>query len=390
MTTPGRYLRRAPCALLLALAACGETSREPIVIGLAGPLSRANGESMRLAAEMAVDEINKQGGVNGRMLQLRAVDDSASEQRALAVARDLRANDSVVAVIGHINSSASIRAAQIYGDESGADSIPGTPVLQISPASSAPDLSKEGDWTFRVCPTDLEFSPALAEWARGLGRSRVAMVFHNDDYGRGVSSTFRAAFKAKGGEVVSGDPYLPDQLQRNGQAMDAYLTRALGRNADALVIGGQAEAGLQIIQAARRLGFTGPILGSDGLTGVKDGGPIAEGVYVASAFLPDRPDPLAQRFVTEYQRRYQKLPDHRGAMTYDVVYLLRRGMADGHTDRRSLRDYVSRIGSTDAGDGAPFAGVSGTIRFNEDGDVVNKPITIGVVRGGRLVTAASN
>lgn len=379
-------LRRLPLALLAALAAC-TGDKEPIVLGLAGPLTRANGESMKLAAEMAVAEINASGGIDGRDLVLRQEDDEASDQKAIGIARDLRGDARVVAVIGHVNSAVSVKAAPVYNLATGAaDSIPGDPVLQISPASSAPSLSNAGDWTFRVCPTDLEFSPALAAWARGLGRSRAAVVYANDDYGRGVATTFLSAFRGAGGAVVSSDPYLPDQL-KDPQALDAYLARAMRRNADALVIGGQAEAGLAIISAARRLGYTGPILGADGLTSIKDGGSIAEGVYITSAFLPDRNEDAARRFVSEYQRRYQKLPDHRGAMTYDIVYMLARALREVGTDRRDLRDYVARIGTGSDRATAPYEGVSGRIAFNEDGDVVQKPIAIGVVRSGRLVTA---
>jgi branched-chain amino acid transport system substrate-binding protein len=271
MTSRISFVRRASAALLLVLAGCAPKTGETIQIGLAGPFGKANGESMKLAAEMAVDEINRRGGVDGRRLELVQMDDEADRSKAISVAHELRGNPRVLAVIGHVGSANSRAAAPIYN--AAADTT-GTPVLQISPASSAPELTQEGyRYTFRVCPTDLEFSPRLAEWARGLGRSRAALIYENDDYGRGVVTTFRTAFHAAGGRVVSADPYLRDQTVQNPQALDAYLTRALSRNADALVIGGQAEAGLVIIQAARRLGYTGPILGADGITGVKDGGP---------------------------------------------------------------------------------------------------------------------
>ena len=217
-----------------------------------------------------------------------------------------------------------------------------------------------------------------------MGRSRAALVYANDDYGRGVATTFHSSFRGAGGAVVSSDPYLPEQLRADPAALDAYLTRAMRRSADALVIGGQAEAGLAIIRAARRLGYTGPILGADGLTNVKDGGEIAEGVFVSSAFLPDRDEAAARAFVEAYRGRYQKLPDHRGAMTYDIVYLLRRAIEKtGSTDRERLRDYVAGIGT----ESEAFNGVSGRIAFDENGDVVQKPIAVGVVRGGELVTA---
>ncbi|HYR11599.1 MAG TPA: ABC transporter substrate-binding protein, partial [Longimicrobium sp.] len=125
----------------------------------------------------------------------------------------------------------------------------------------------------------------------------------------------------------------------------------------------------------------------DGLTGLKDAGAPAEGVFVSSAFLPDRPTDLARQFVSRYRARNNNaLPDHRGAMTYDVINLLRRAINEVGTDRQKLRDYVARIGA-EGGEPA-FEGVSGTIRFDKNGDVIGKEVSLGVVRGGQLVTAA--
>jgi branched-chain amino acid transport system substrate-binding protein len=370
--------------LLLTLAACGggADAGDEVVIGVAGPLEKANGRSMKLAAEMAIAEINESGGVEGRRLRIEWGDDEASESKAIEVAQRLRASEAV-AVVGHVNSGASLRAAEIYNAEDN-DSVAGHPVAEISPASSSPDLTSAGPWTFRVTPTDLEFAPRLADWARGLGSRRAAVLYVNDAYGQGVNEGFQASFRRGGGTVVAADPYLPN-VYDGDETLDPYLRRALGRGADALVIGGQAAEGLKIIRAARRLGYTGPILGADGLTGVKDAGPVAEGVFVSSAFLPDRPNPSTQQFVQAYQRRYDELPDHRGAMTYDIIYLLKDAIARDGAEREAIRDYLASVGREG---GAPaFEGVSGTIQFDENGDVRGKEIDIGVVRGGRLVTA---
>jgi branched-chain amino acid transport system substrate-binding protein len=366
--------------VLAGLAACGGGGGGTVTIGIAGPLSAANGLSMKRAAEMAAAEINAAGGIDGDSLILVFEDDEANPQKAIQVAVDLKRNREVVAVVGHVNSSTSLRAATIYNVSDAA----GPPVLQISPASSSPALTQAGEWTFRITPTDLEFSPVLARYAQRLGRTRAAVLYHNDDYGQGVRETFERAFRGGGGSVVSADPYLPAVLE-TGNELDPYLRRAIGRGADALVIGGQAEAGLKIIQAARRLGYTGPILGSDGLTGIKDAGAVAEGVFVSSAFLPDRPTEKARTFVDNYRKRYNALPDHRGAMTYDVIYLLRDAILRAGAERGALRDYVAGIGR--AGGAPAHEGVSGTIRFDENGDVRGKEVMVGVVRGGQLVTA---
>lgn len=381
---------RSPAALVLlaALAVAGcRDGGEAVRIGVVGPINAPNGASMKLAVEMAAEELNADlSRTGGRRIELVLLDDRANADTGMARAAALRADPSVVAVIGHLNSGVSLRAATIYGAAEGERA--GTPVAMISPASSAPALTRAGDWIFRVTPTDLEFAPALARMAAGsLGRRRAAVLYVNDDYGRGVMSSFGEAFRAQGGAVVSADPFVPAVLDEPG-GIDAYLVRALARGADALVIGAQAEEGIEIIRAARRLGFTGPILGSDGLTNVKTAGPVAEGVYVASSFLPDRPDSTAQAFVRRYRERHGgRLPDHRGAMAYDVMYLLADALREVGPDRRRIRDHVAAVGAGGAATGHP--GVSGVIRFDENGDVVEKPVSVGVVRSGELVTAAA-
>ncbi|HET7464813.1 MAG TPA: branched-chain amino acid ABC transporter substrate-binding protein [Longimicrobium sp.] len=377
-------IRNAFLPLLLCaaplLAGCRGGSGDTLVIGVAGPLEKANGRSMKLAAQMAIDEINRAGGIAGRQVRVEWGDDDADPAKAIEVARRLRANAEVLAVVGHVNSAASLRAATIYNAAT-SDSVSGGPVVEISPASSSPQLTAAGDWTFRICPTDLEFSPALARTAAQLGRRKAAVIYADDDYGQGVAATFRDAFSRAGGAVVTNDPYLP-VVYTEASTLDPYLQRAFQRGADALVIGGQATEGIKIIAAARRLGFTGPILGSDGLTGVKDFGAVAEGVYVSSAFLPDRRSDKAQQFVARYRERFKETPDHRGAMTYDVIYMLKDAIEHGGAGRRQIRDYVAQIGR----DKPAFEGVSGTIRFDRNGDAVGKEVTVGRVQNGQLVT----
>jgi branched-chain amino acid transport system substrate-binding protein len=376
---------RAMLALALVFtSACGGESDDFIYLGVAGPLNAANGASMRMAAEMAVAEINKTGGMGGRQVRLVMMDDKGDPQVALTIADSLRRDARVVAIVGHLNSSPSLKAAEIYNAPEGERA--GEPVMHISPASSAPAFTQAGDWSFRITPTDLEFAPVLARGITELGRRRAAVLYANDDYGPGVMTTFERAFRSGGGTVVSADPYLP-AVVANGGELDPYLSRAMSRGADVLVIGGQAETGLKIIQAARRLGFTGPIFGSDGLTGLKDAGAPGEGVFISSAFLLDRPTDLAREFVKRYRAANNNaVPDHRGAMTYDVINLLRRAVNEVGTDRKALRDYVARIGAERGVE--PFEGVSGQIRFDKNGDVKDKEVSLGVVRGGQLVTAA--
>jgi len=201
---------------------------------------------------------------------------------------------------------------------------------------------------------------------------------------KGVAETFAAAFRTAGGSVVAQDPYLP-ALVEDPTGVDPYLQRALRSGMDALVIAGQADAGIKVVREARRLGFTGPVVGADGMTGVKDAGADAEGIYVSSAFLPDRSSEAAQAFVQAYRQRYNEEPDHRGAMTYDAIKLVAQAIGEVGTDRRAIRDYLARVG-VDGSGVAAYEGVSGRIAFDSKGDVPGKEVAMGVVRGGKLVT----
>lgn len=374
MMRTSRTLIGALLAAVLVVGGCGGEVAA-VHIGIAGPISRANGRSMQLAAEMAVEEINRAGGIDGRRVELVVKDDEADAEHAIEVATELRDDPRVVAVIGHVNSSATLAAASAYNAEPA--------VTQISPASSSPQISDAGEWTFRVCPTDLQHGPALADWASDeLGGRRIAVLYANDAYGRGVLESFRAAVERHGAEVIAADPYHPAVID-DDRALDPYVERAIDRGMDVLMIAGQAEEAQVALAAARRLGFDGPVMGADGLTSITQAGDVAEGVFVSSAFLPDRSAETARAFVDAYRDRYGELPDHRGAMTYDAIRLVVDAVREVGTDRRAIRDYVAGVG----GERSAFDGVSGAIAFDENGDVVDKPIAIGVVRDGQLVSA---
>jgi branched-chain amino acid transport system substrate-binding protein len=393
----------AALALSMPLAACKGAGGHTVTIGVAGPIGKPNGRSLRLAAEMAAEEINAAGGVGGDTLKLVIEDDNGDASQAIEVAARLRANPAVLAVIGHVNSGATLAAAPVYNEtfdrtdggsagaadsakgKARADSLRGTsPLVEISPASSGMELTSAGEWTFRTVPTDREHGPVLARQALRLGRQKAAILYSNDDYGRGVMTSFADAFRGERGQVVESDPYLPAAVD-SSDGLAPYLVRAMRNGAQALVIAGAADRATSIIASARRLGFTGPILGGDGLTSLKDS-TVADGLYVSSAWLPDRPDRQSQEFVQRYFQKYHEYPDHRGANAYDLVYLLKEAIEKAGPSRGAIRDYLAQVGR----DGhPPFVGrATGRIAFDENGDVVGRDVTIGVVRGKRLVTAA--
>ena len=394
--------RQFAAALAIVLAgagtmACGAKGDE-YVIGVAGPIEKPNGRSLKMAAEMAVKEINDAGGVDGHPLRLQIEDDGGDAAKAIEAAARLRANPAVLAVIGHVNSGATLNAAPVYNgdfdetDAAGGDStaqagraeLKGThPLVEISPASSGIDITHAGDWTFRSVPTDLDHGPVLArQVGQTLGRQRAAILYTNDDYGRGVMTSFGDAFRRSGRQVVESDPYVPAMIA-GSDGLSPYLARAIRNGADAIVIAGQVDGATRIIGQARAMGFTGPILGGDGLTSLKDsaGG---DGLYISSAWLPDRADPAAQEFVRKYFDTYHEYPDHRGANGYDLVYLLAAAIKDGGASRQQIRDYLAGVGTRRP---AFIGRATGKIAFDANGDALGREVTVGVVRQRKLVTA---
>lgn len=370
-----RAIRPFAAALLLALSACAASQDDEIAIGLAAPVSIPFGKALEYGAEMAIDEINAALGINGRLLKLEIRDDQMDRERAIEVATEFRDSTNVVAVIGHVNSAATLAAADIYNH-------PVNGLLEISPGATSPQLSGKGEWTFRVLPSDLQQGEALAQLAiERLDRQRAAVLYVNDEYGRGVLDAFVSAYEKLGGTVIAQDPFLYSFMESE-TALDPYLLRAMDRGMDALVIVGVGDEALYILRTARRLGYTGAVMGADGITDLKDAGPIANGVYITTGFISDRPTPEAQEFVRHYIEHYGEIPRDGAAHAYDAVKLIAKAIEKVGPDRRALRDYIAAVGSGEE----PFDGVTGTIRFDRNGDVIDKELAIGVIEDGAIVT----
>ena len=356
-------------------AACARETG-PIVIGLAGPLQDPLGVSEQRAAHYIIDQINQHGGVRGgRRLQLRVLDDSGTENGATLAAQELYNDRSVVAVVGHITSGTSIAAARVYGN--GSD-----PIAMVSPTASSPELSGINHYAFRVCPSDLSHGPALARFARTkFGARRAGVLYLNDDYGRGVRQAFAAEFTRLGGVVIEEDPFLPTT-----GSLEPYFSRMKRSGVDVLMLATDVPGAEQALREMHRQGLQWPVVGSDALVGIEGDGALADGIHISSAYLPDRPGDQNAKFVVDYFRATQgQRPNDVAGLTTDVFQLVAAALDAVGPDRLAIRDYLASVGN-----GRPaFEGVTGRIAFDSSGDVRGKPLTIAIVRNGRLVAEAS-
>ena len=367
----------ALAALVLCCGCGGERPPETggIRIGFYGALTGPTATfalSGRNGARLAVDEINRAGGLLGKRVDLLVEDDRGEASEAASAVSKLITRDHVVALIGENASSRTLAAAPIAQNEK---------VPMITPSSTNVEVTKKGDYIFRVCFIDPYQGKVLASFARQNLKAATAAVLvdSKSDYSVGLAEAFRRGFTAAGGSIVAEMKYTEGDSD-----FSAQLTALSPLAPDVLVVPGYyTDAGL-IARQARSLGLKAVLLGADGWDSpkvVEIGGPAVEGAYFSNHYSVENPAPAVRAFVAGYKRAYAVEPDSIAALSYDAARVLfdaiRRA---GSTDGKRMRDALAET--------RDFSGVTGTITMDEDRNPV-KPAVVLKIEGGRFRFAAS-
>ncbi|MCE9603015.1 MAG: ABC transporter substrate-binding protein [Gemmatimonadetes bacterium] len=355
---------RMSVALLALIAACSRDGG-PVTLGMAGPLKEGFGIENRRGVELAVAEINAAGGIDGDSLLIEYRDDDGEGAKAAVIAQEFVDDPRVLAVVGHVTSGAMLAAAKVYDGH----------LAAIATTASSATLTGISPWAFRVISSDSANGVDLAHFAQRLGKRRVAVLYENDAYGRGLADAFRRSFN---GEVISFDP-----IGFEGKRAPIYMEWLASRRPDLVFVAGTERTGLAFIAAGRAAGLTADYLGGDGWTGVRSDSVVSEGALVGAPFTPLDPRPEAQRFVQAYRTRFNgDEPDGNAALSYDAVQLLVAAIRGGGRDREAIRDWLAGLREAGA-----HAGITGAIAFDESGDPVGKSFTMTRVSRGHLVLA---
>jgi branched-chain amino acid transport system substrate-binding protein len=346
---------------LTSVPACGE-SGETYTIASVSPWNEAYGLMSRQGAELAVETINRRGGINSRRLALLEVDDEGTGAKAATVAQELVGIDSVLAIVGHANSSATVAAARIYDGR----------IAAVSPSASSPEITGLSPWLFRVIASDSANGQDLARFATALGHRKAAVLYENNSYGRGLADSFRRAFR---GEITALEPVAVD-----GTEVEPYLTYLRLNNPGLIVAAGSEGSGLEILKESRRLGLTADFLGGDGWAGITSDTTASEGAYVATPFTSEDTRRDVQTFVKAFRAKFGRDPNSFAALAYDATMVIAIAIEQAGGDREKIRDYLA---SMDAG--RAYDGITGRISFEATGDVAPKPMVMARVRRGALV-----
>ena len=227
------------------------------------------------AKQLAADEINAAGGINGRMLELIVEDSKCSAQDSITAYRKLTDVDGVKIILGTSCSGAMLGAAPL-AEEDG--------VVLFSGLATNPDIANAGDYIFRTAMSDAQLGVDTGNVLWSDGVRRLVTITEATDYAEGVRRTTVDQFEKQGGEVVGAERYSSEVIDYRTQ-----LTKLFNENPDALHIASQAEfAGGTIIKQARELGYDGPIYSEIvpiGTTALEIAGDAATGVKAIIADL---------------------------------------------------------------------------------------------------------
>ena len=343
--------------LSAAMACGGDGDDDPFVIGvmesLTGP-GQTYGTVAVQAKELAVEEINAAGGINGRMLELIVEDSKCAAQDSITAYRKLTDVDGVKIILGTSCSGAMLGAAPLAEADG---------VIMFSGLATNPDIADAGDYIFRTSLSDLQLGIDTGNVMWADGARRLATITEATDYAEGVRRTTVEQFQKRGGELVAEERYASDVTDFRTQ-----LTKLLNANPDALHIAAQSESsGGTIVKQAREVGYEGPMYSEVvpvGATALEIAGEAATGLKAIQTDL-DRNNAKAQEVLANFRAKYDyvTLAWYLGS-AYDDVYIAAECL-------KQTEDDQDADGFRDCMYGITWSGTIGdNYSFDEKGEVV--------------------
>lgn len=364
-------------AATMLFAACGdkaatgeaEANAENIKIGALGPLTgplAIYGVSATNGTKLAVEEINKNGGVLGKPFELNLLDEKGDTTEAVTAYNKLM-DWGMTALIGDITSKPTVAVAELAAS----DKLP-----MITPTGTQFNITEAGPNVFRVCFTDPYQGEVLANLASDKLQAKTAAVLVNNssDYSDGVAKAFIAQAKKNGLQVLAKEGY-----SDGDKDFKAQLTKLLPLNPDVIVVPDYYEQDALIAAQAREIGLKSTFIGPDGWDGViksvdSSSYSVLEGALFTNHYSVDDSNEKVQNFVKAYQAMYQDEPSAFSALSYDAVYLLKEAIEKaGSTDKEAITKALKEIS---------FEGVTGNLTFDAQNNPV-KAVTIIKVTDGK-------
>jgi branched-chain amino acid transport system substrate-binding protein len=363
--------------LSLSMAGCEKKAApqgEPVVIGSILRLSTgaSDGIPAKRGIEIAVKEINDDGGINGRPLEVIFEDSQDKDTETVNAANKLISVDKVPAIIGPMRSGGTLAVAPIAEENK---------IILITPTATSPKVTDAGAYIYRGCSRIDKQVDALVNYAFDkFGVKKAAILYSKEPYGEGFKDLFLKYFGEKGVEVVAVESFMVGDKD-----FKAQLTKIAGTQFDVLCIPGYLQETAPAVVQARMLGITVPTLGGYGDIAplyIELAGPAAEGHIVSGEYDEGYDTPKNKAFVKKYYEIVNADPNEPNnimfaAITYDMTHILADAMKEVGTDPTAIKGYLDNLKDYD--------GVTGKLSFDANGDVQKGGIYLFEVKDGKYV-----
>ena len=369
-----------------ALTGCGSNSgssskkdADKYYIGGIGPTTGATaiyGTAVKNGAQIAVDEINAAGGINGKQIEYRFEDDQNDAEKAVNAYNTLK-DWGMQMLVGTTTTAPCIAVAGKTASDN---------VFQITPSASSPDVLSSGNGNvFQVCFTDPNQGVASAQYiAENKLATKIGIIYDSSDvYSSGIEEKFEAEAKTQGLNIVSKAAFTADSKTDFG----TQLQKAKDAGADLLFLPIYYQEASIILKQADTMGYKPKFFGVDGMDGILTvenfDTKLAEDVMLLTPFAADAKDKTVQNFVKTYKEKYKDTPNQFAADSYDAVYALKAAIEESKatTDMSASDMCDALIGAMTKIKMQGLTGGKDGLTWNESGEVTKSPKAV-IIKNG--------
>lgn len=344
-----------------------KASVSEIHVGNVNPLSGDSalyGNDQSRGFGMAIEEINAAGGVNGAKIVLDDYDDQGDAQKAAQGAQKFADDDSYYAIIGSSLSNCTLAMTPITDDAG---------IVEMVISSSSPSLHGCSDYFFRMAVQDDQVGPQMAKALIEKGYKTVTVLYPSNDYGNNLDKNLESYAKSNGLTVLDSIAY-----NSTDQDFTAICTSVKNEAPEAVALCGTVQDSSLLINQLKAAGVDAFLMGGTSLYNSKAleiAGSNMEGVGCISVYISSNPDEKVQNFVSKYNEQYGETPDAFAALAYDEAYVFAEACRKAVDDNGGK---LTREGIMKALKGTNYAGVTGTVTFDDSNEWVRDYLVLEV------------
>ena len=371
-------------AMAFSMCACGGKKDEgskktdTFKIGGIGPTTgdaAIYGKAVQNGIQLAVDEINAAGGINGKQIEYKFEDDQADSEKSVNAYNTLK-DWGMQILMGTVTSGSCTAVAS----ETDSDHM-----FQITPSGTAVESVQDHDNVFRLCFSDPEQGTKSAEYiAKNKLATKIAVIYNSSDvYSNGIYTNFAAEAKKEGLDVVAAEAFTAD----NKTDFSVQLKKAQSSGADLVFLPIYYQEASIILKQADTMGYKPKFFGVDGMDGILTvenfDTKLAEDVMLLTPFAADAKDKTVQNFVKTYKEKYKDTPNQFAADSYDAVYALKAAIEESKaTTDMSASDMCDALkGAMTKIKMQGLTGGKDGLTWNESGEVTKSPKAV-IIKNG--------